>query len=194
MSLIVIEGTDGSGKSSLIKEMKKKYPHFVFVSDPGETSIGKQIREILLNCDNKNISDISELLLYCASRRQLVEEVIIPSLSQGKTVVSDRYIYSTMVYQSAAKCSCFEELITLSCASIFPQRVIFLDLSPEEGLKRINRTKDRLEEKGLSFMEKNYKLYLDILSRYDNVSYIDASKSIEEVHKEVFYIIEKEKL
>jgi dTMP kinase len=155
------EGIEGAGKSTLINSVHRALQNeniaTLLTREPGGTTLGKEIREILLNSSQStSISPLAELLLFFADRAQHLSEVIIPALSDEKTVLCDRFIYSTIAYQ------CFgrgldrapvKTLIDLTLGSIRPHGVILLDLPVEAGLQRASKrsTPDRFEKENISF-------------------------------------------
>src|SRR3989344_5309862 len=96
---IVFEGGDGSGKSTFVERLKKEYPNFVYTQDPGGTGLGEQIRTLLMSDKTSGIDVRAELLLFLASRAQMVSEEIRPALENGKTVISNRFVLSSIASQ-----------------------------------------------------------------------------------------------
>ncbi len=154
---ITFEGSEGSGKSThsklLCNYLKKKGYRVVFLREPGGTAISEKIRRILLSPKNKSILPQTEMLLYMAARSQLVQEVILPALRQGKIVVCDRFLDSTLAYQGyglgldiAAIKYLGRKIIRLR-----PDLTIFMDLPAEKGLKRCGRQKDRIEQRSFDY-------------------------------------------
>lgn len=147
MSLfITFEGPDGSGKSTqidLVGEYLRRLGYRVFCTrEPGGTSIGDQIRKILHDVGNTEMAARAEILLYSASRAQLVEQVILPRLAQGEIVLCDRYADSTYAYQGYGRQLDFDtlRLITrFATQALIPDLTIYLDLAVEEGLRRKER-------------------------------------------------------
>lgn len=166
--LITFEGCEGVGKSTqvrLLKEyLEKTGQEAIFIREPGGTRISEKIREIILSIDNKEMSDDCELLLYNASRAQLISEVISPALKSGKLVICDRFIDSTLAYQGHARGLGFEyvkilnEFVAKDC---FPDATVYLDLNPKDAFRRKGGADkaDRLESETLSFHERVYEGY-----------------------------------
>lgn len=196
---LVFEGPDGSGKSTMVAEVQRhltvKGIDAVFVRDPGGTEIGGRIREILLDPDLDNMDPLAELMLYAASRAQLVGEIIAPALDAGKIVISDRYTYSTLAYQgvngTVAEAQ-LKEIVHLGIERATPHHLIFLDVPAHIGLERIQRAHDRMENKGLQYMEDVRQRYLgQIDAMPDNaVTVIDATDPILEVQKNVLEVVD----
>jgi len=165
---IVFEGIDGCGKSTqakrLIASLKKSGKKVISIREPGGTPVGEKIRDLLLH-SKTTISAKSELFLYMASRAQLVEDVIRPSLESGKIIICDRYYYSTAAYQGAAgKTGVKEVLFLAEKIARFPKpdRVILLDLPAKAAFARLQGPKDRMEQKGTAYMERARNAFLRI--------------------------------
>lgn len=140
---ITLEGPDGSGKTSQIKPLANfmiSNGYDVLVArEPGGTSIGNQVRDILMNMKNKSMKPRTETLLFCAARAQIVEEVIKPNLAAGKIVLLDRYADSTMAYQGYGHqndLDLIRQLLLFATGGLKPNLTLLLDIDPEEGLKR----------------------------------------------------------
>lgn len=158
---IVIDGPDGCGKSTQVRllssYLRRRGYSVQVIREPGGTAIGERIRRILLDPKNQQMTVITELFLYMASRSQLVQEVIKPALKQGKIIISDRFLSSSIVYQGLAGGvgkNMVEEIGKIATEGITPDLVFILDVSPKEGLRRAQRLKghpDRMEKKQLLF-------------------------------------------
>lgn len=140
--IIVIEGGDGAGKGSVISSLRQKfsgYGNVIFTREPGGTEIGEAIRSVLMDKKHTKITPLTELLLFCASRAQHVEELIRPAIADGKIVISDRFWYSTFAYQICGRIlqfhNLFQRLHNVIVGSLSPI-VIYLDVEPEIGLQR----------------------------------------------------------
>ncbi len=201
--LIALEGPDGSGKTTqieLLEEYLKELGYEVVrTREPGGTEISEKIREIILDNDNSNMSYMCEALLYAASRAQLVSEVIKPALSQGKMVICDRFVYSSMVYQGIGSGLGMERIKSINEAALdgLEADLTFMITIPyEEGLKRkkMQRTLDRLENSGNEFHKKVFEGYLDICKKYDKIEVIDGNRNVDEIHKDIINVIKKIKL
>ena len=197
---IVFEGTDGAGKSVMLEATRKylesRGRDALFVQDPGGTAIGSAIRNILLNPEFSQMTPLTELLLYSASRNQLVTEHILPALQQGRDVISDRFIYSTLAYQGASGQLPEDLLYTITeagAAALNPDNILFLDLPAETGLSRISGKKDRVEEKGLAYMNEVRRCYLRALDHLPTgcVKIIDAVKPLPVVRNRVLEYIDE---
>lgn len=198
---IALEGPDGSGKSTVIKGIRKYFENkgvnIVETREPGGTIIGEAIRRILLDNRNKNMLPETEALLLAAARGQHVKEKIIPAIESGKVVLCDRFILSSLAYQGVGRGLGIEEVRMINdfaIKGIRPDLTLFFHVDPETTLHRKTHKKggDRLETEGLSFHRKVYNGYLEILEKYsDNVKTIDATKSKSEVLDQSIYHIEK---
>ncbi len=164
---ISFEGTDGSGKTTqmrlLVARLRSQGLPVVESQEPGGTSIGKQIRQVLLDPLNQEMAPMTELLLMFASRAQAVSEVILPGLNRGEIVVSDRFTDSTLAYQGAARDLGFETVWAahrLALGVLLPDITICVNVDVEAGLKRAHRRNDssangsneaRLDQQSLEF-------------------------------------------
>jgi dTMP kinase len=140
---ITLEGPDGSGKTTQVKPLvdfllSKGYPIFS-AREPGGTSIGDQVREILMRLDNKSMDPRTETLLFCAARAQLVSEVIRPQLAKGNIVLLDRYADSTLAYQGYGHQNDLEQIrqiLQFATGGLKPDLTILFDIDAETGLHR----------------------------------------------------------
>lgn len=192
---ITVEGTDGAGKSTQIQlltdYLKSKGRNVILKREPGGTEISEKIRELILDVNNKEMSDVAEALLYAASRAQLVQQVIKPALVKGEVVICDRFVDSSIVYQGIARGlgkNMVEEINRFAIDGIMPDITLFFDLSPEIGIKRKMQDQklDRMESEKLDFHLRVYEGYKTLTNMYsDRIRRIDANMTIEEVHKQV---------
>lgn len=149
---IVLEGPDRAGKSSqaqrLARALRRRRP--LVVREPGGTNVGERIRSILLR---REMCIESEVLLYMASRAQLVRERIVPALTEGRWVVCDRFLYSSVAYQGAAGVPrrAIWDVGRFAVGGARPDLVIFLDLDPEAAFKRGPKRRDRIERRPLAY-------------------------------------------
>jgi dTMP kinase len=184
--LIVLEGIDGSGKSTLMRQLNQnlvKYGRDVLcVEEPGGTPAGERIRQLVLD-KTLQIESIAELLLYEASRRQLVQSVIRPALDEGKIVLSDRFTMSSLVYQGYGRglsLTLVEELNWVATGGLMPDLTILLDIDVEASLLRKRGQRDRLESAGLEFLNRVRSGYLELISQpQHNGLHLDATQTIE---------------
>lgn len=192
-SFITLEGPEGAGKTTQLKQLSKTLEaigvNHIVTRDPGGTPLGRQIRRILLNPENP-VNPMSELLLYQADRAQHVGEVILPALQEGKLVLCDRYIDSTMAYQGYARGIDFkiiEELNQVATGGLRPELTILFDLESSEGLSRLHPGgHDRLEREAIEFHHKVRDGYHQLVKKEpDRWKTIDASKPMTTVQTEL---------
>lgn len=198
---ITLEGPDGSGKSTisrfLLDYLKKRKIDFIFTREPGGTPIGENIRKIILDKKNINMSPRTEALLYAASRSQHISEKIKPALDDGKVVVCERFVLSSLAYQGYARGLGIEEVKDINdfaIEGVIPDLTLFFNVDPIYALNRKTNRKegDRLEKEGVNFHSKVYDGYKKLISLYpEKIKLIDASKSIEETFDQVRKEIEK---
>ena len=166
---IVLEGTDGCGKSTQIRLLAERLKGLgrdvETVRDPGSTPIGEAIRAVLLNPEFAEMSVRTEMMLYMASRAQLVAERIEPALAAGRVIVSDRFVTSTLVYQGFAGGLDVAEINRLheyACGGTRPDLVVVVDIPVEVSRTRLGRGLDRMEAKSGAFHEKVRQGYLKV--------------------------------
>ena len=196
---ISIEGPDGAGKSTqlknIIKYFKEKDIDIIFTREPGGTEIGEKIRKIILDKENEKMCDMAEALLYAASRAQHVNEKIKPKLDEGRVVLCDRYVDSSIAYQGYGRE--LGELVTVindyAIAGVKPDITILLLINPVEGRGRINNNeKDRLEIQKDDFHQRVYEGYRKLCEKEPSRFHvIDASKNIEAVKADIYSILDK---
>ena len=190
---ITFEGIDGCGKSTqaklLLEYMNKSGVETILVREPGGTNISESIREILLHSSSGQMGDRTESLLMTASRAQLTQEVIIPNMDQGKFVIADRYSDSTLAYQGGGRNLDIEWLIELNNYATFtllPDITFFVDIRPEEALKRLDSNKDRIEGEGIEFQARVRKTYHELAERFnDRYVILDGYSEIGDIHQNV---------
>ncbi|HBG49404.1 MAG TPA: dTMP kinase [Cyanobacteria bacterium UBA9971] len=193
---ITFEGADGSGKSTQLKMaaefFRNKGFEVVSTRDPGGTPLGQKIREILLHHDGK-VASYCELFLYLADRAQHIDEKIIPALEEGKVVLCDRYVDSSLAYQGYARGIDTEEILMLNnivAKSLMPDLTFVFDVSIEVAEQRVGETKDRLESEAKEFHQKVRFGFLDLAKKFPNrIKVIDANQEIEKVHSDVIKIL-----
>jgi len=200
---ITLEGGEGSGKSTAIKTIVPRLEALgykvVLTREPGGTPIAEEIRNVILDKKNTAMDPMTEALLYAASRRQHVVERIKPALKEGKVVLCDRYIDSSLAYQGGARGLGIDKVYDINqyaTDGLLPDITIFFNLTPEKGLERIganaNREVNRLDVEKLSFHEKVYSAFKELMRRYpDRIVEIDASKDPKTVAEEAYDAIIK---
>ena len=190
---ISLEGIEGCGKSTqarILSDYVSELGYRVTLTrEPGGTPIAEKIREMLLDRKNESMTSITELFLYLASRAQHVEQIIMPSLHEGKIVICERFSDATYVYQGFARgldLQIIENLTQIATSGLEPDLTIVLDLEVEEGLLRAEKLKnhlDRLESQSADFHNKVRNGYLTIACKHpERVKVVDAKGSIEDVH------------
>ena len=186
---ITLEGSEGSGKSTqarlLCRYLKSKHIPFLFIREPGGVKLSEKIRSILLDVKNKDMDDICETLLYMAARAQLVKEVILPAIKQGKVVICDRFLDSTIAYQgygNGVNLHFIKYLGDYVTHGIKPHLTFIFDLGVKKGLARTGKTKDRIELRSLHYHNRVRWGYL-MLSRQDpkRIKLINAKGSIDQI-------------
>ncbi len=202
---ITFEGPDGAGKSTIIKLVHEKLLqdgfNIVLTREPGGTPIAEKIRDIILDNSNQALDARTEALLYAASRRQHLVEKIWPALKEGKIVLCDRFLDSSLAYQGGGRNLGVENVLNINLfatENTYPDLTLFFDVSPEVGLARVSKDKkrvaDRLDNENENFHDKVYKTFKEIVEQNKNrIVVIDASKSIDEVVETTYKII-KERL
>ncbi|RPJ13567.1 MAG: dTMP kinase [Desulfobacteraceae bacterium] len=199
---ITFEGIEGSGKTTQIRHvaefLKKKGKDCIVTREPGGTETGRKIRAILLDPESRGIDPSAELLLYMADRAEHISKVVRPALSEGKTVLCDRYFDATVAYQGYAR-GLDMDFLKMMHKIVFndlkPDITFLLDLSPEAGLSRAWRQikegeragiETRFEKEELAFHEKVRNGYLELASREpERFVIVDAGKDEENVSKDI---------
>lgn len=179
MSLfITFEGIDGSGKTTqarlLYGSLRRRGFRARLVREPGSTALGERLRRLLSSprgaTASPPIDPLAEVLLFAAARTQLVKEIILPSLREGITILSDRYLHSTMAYQGYGRgidLKALEAINRLSTEDLKPDLIVLLDLEPGEALLRMGRAKEnsRFEEEELTFHQRIRNGYLEMAAK-----------------------------
>ena len=198
---ITFEGIDGCGKSTqarlLLDHMNNSGVETILVREPGGTNISESIREILLHSSSSQMGDRTESLLMTASRAQLTQEVIIPNIDQGKFVIADRYSDSTLAYQGGGRNLDIEWLIELNNYATFtllPDITFFVDIRPEEALRRKDSDKDRIEGEGIELQTRVRKTYQILAERFnDRYVIIDGYAEKGDIHQKVLNEMKRRK-
>ena len=192
---ITLEGCEGVGKSRQLAFLKEYMTNngidFVVTREPGGGKISETIREIILDGNNKEMTNECEALLYAAARVQHLNDIVEPALKQGKLVLCDRYLDSSYAYQAYARglgMEFVEKINSYAIENFTPDYTIFLDLSPEEAFKRKGGVdkNDRLELSGFEFHQKVYEGYLAVAKNNpERVIRIDPTGTKEETHAKI---------
>lgn len=189
-----MEGPDGSGKTTQInlleQYLKEAGYECLITREPGGTVIGEEVRELILNPEYKEMSPVTEMLLYAASRAQLVHEVIGPALEAGRIVISDRFVDSSIVYQGIARNLGISTVAAVNAPGIGiyrPDGIFFIDLSEAEGIRRKKNQKklDRMEQESIDFHHLVSEGYRKVLAERPEVIKIDGGKDIDVIQKKI---------
>lgn len=196
---VSIEGTDGVGKSTQIENIERYFEEkdipYVITREPGGTEIGEKIRDIILDKNNSEMSDMTEALLYAASRAQHVKEVIKPALDAGKAVICDRFVDSSLAYQGYGR-MLGESVSVINGFAVdgyMPDLTFVICLNPEIGISRIDSDyKDRLESETMSFHQKVFQGYLELGKKYpQRIVAIDGKDTVEEIKTEIYLHLDR---
>jgi len=188
---VTFEGLDGSGtttQSELLRQhLEEAGRDVVLTREPGGTDLGERVRELVLG--DTQISPWAEAALFAAARAELVSEVIGPALERGADVVCDRYLDSSLVYQGLARGLGVDRVLALNLDAIrgiLPDVTFLLVVDPEEARRRSGPPGDRIEREGDEFLRSVDQAYRELASIFaGRITTIDASKSVEDVAKEV---------
>ena len=198
---ITIEGPEGSGKTSaitaVINKLEEMGYQIVRTREPGGTEIAEQIRNVILDKANTNMDPRTEALLYAASRRQHLVEKVWPALKEGKIVICDRYLDSSLAYQGGARGLGIENILNINLfatENTWPNLTLLFDIDPTIGLSRISsnaeREVNRLDLEKLDFHTKVRNTFLSLSKQYpERYVVIDASLSMEEVANKALQVI-----
>ena len=198
---ITIEGTEGSGKTTVAKELAKLLTangyEVVHTREPGGTPISESIRNVILDKNNTSMDGRTEALLYAASRRQHLVEKIWPALKEGKIVLCDRFLDSSLAYQGYARGLGYDEVLNINLfatENTYPDLTLFFVIEPEAGLQRIaknkNREVNRLDLEKLPFHQKVYDAFIELSKKFpERYVTIDASQSLEKVIEDAYNAI-----
>lgn len=204
MSLFVtFEGGEGSGKSTALRliaeRLEKEGIPFILTREPGGTPIAEEIREVILDKKNTAMDPRTEALLYAASRRQHLVEKVWPALKEGKLVLCDRYLDSSLAYQGGARNLGIDAVLNINLFATegtYPDLTLLFDIEPKLGLERIAANKgrevNRLDLEKISFHEGVRNTFHELAKRYsDRYVIIDASKSVDEVVENAYKAIKE---
>ena len=194
-AFLTVEGLDGSGKGTQIERLSDALDRWGFevvhTREPGGTPIGEKIREILLDRANAGMEDVTEALLYAASRAQHVREKILPAVAEGKVVLCDRFLDSSVAYQGGGRQLGIDEVLRINAPAVegaMPDLTVYLDLDHTESLKRrcAASEPDRMEMEAESFHARVEDGYHQLIARDpDRFVVVDASKTRDEIAAEI---------
>jgi dTMP kinase len=192
---IVIEGLEGAGKSSALQTIKQYLepviPKILYTREPGGTRVGELVRSMIKEkVPEQPMDPRAELLLLYAARVQLIETVIRPALNAGTWVISDRFELSSFAYQGGGRGldkQMIAHLSSFCIKNIQPDLILFLDISPEQGLERVHKRgkTDRIEQESLSFFREVCQGYHDHIKTMSNVVCLDASQPMHLVQESI---------
>jgi len=201
-NFITFEGIDGCGKSTqvkmLVEAMNRSNQKTISVREPGGTVISEEIRQILLHNHLQDICDRTEALLMTGSRAQLTYQLILPKLNAGINVIADRYLDSTLAYQGGGRNIKIDWLIKLNEFATYdlePKATFFIDVLPEEAVRRKSKEKDRIERAGIELQTRVRKAYLELSNRFqERFVMIDGHDSIDDIHGSILAELRRRKL
>ena len=198
---VTIEGPEGSGKSSVTKEVVKLLEAdgeiVVLTREPGGTPIAEEIRNVILDKKNTAMDPMTEALLYAASRRQHLVEKVWPLSKEGKIVISDRFLDSSLAYQGGARGLGIDNILALNqyaTDGFYPDLTLLFDIDPRIGMQRIaannNREVNRLDLEKIDFHDNVRKTFLELAERFkDRFVVLDASKPFDAVVQDAYHAI-----
>ena len=197
---ITFEGPDGSGKTTVSKavadQLRAEGYQVRYTREPGGSAISEKIRDIILDPANTEMDPRTEALLYAASRRQHLVDIVLPLIEQGVTVISDRFVDSSIAYQGYGRQIGADEVYAINAFAIenyMPVKTIFLNVSAETGLARIQANRavlDRLDAESTDFHKRVFDGYQKVIAQYaDRMIVVDASREVDEVIAEVYSIV-----
>ena len=195
---ITLDGIDGVGKSTQIQRLVAYWSaggrDVLTVRDPGSTQIGTRLRSILLD-SQITLHRRTEAMLFMASRCEMIETVIRPALSAGKSVISDRFLLANVVYQSVGgqvDPQTLWQIGRLANGGLQPDLTLLLDMPAEASMKRLNRAADRMEARGIEYLETVRQAFLDELPNSSaGHEIIDADQPIDQVTQQIFEAVQK---
>jgi len=201
---LTFEGMDGSGKTTqmrlLAERLRARGRDVLETAEPGGTRIGIEIRRILLDAANQELGPTAEMLLYFACRAQNVDEWIMPALTAGKIVLSDRFTDSTLVYQGCGRGLGAETVMALdriACRGLVPDLTLLIDIDAETSLARAHarnaseRTGDRMDEQSLEFHRRVYEAYHALAAREAHrFRIVDGCAAVDAIAAEIWKAVE----
>lgn len=196
---ITVEGGDGAGKSTQIRNIESFFSEKGFsvlhTREPGGTRIGEMLREILLDRSNTEMDAVTEMLIYAASRAQHVRELIVPALESGSVVICDRFVDSSIAYQGFGRelGEMVAEVNMRATGGLRPDITFWLDIDPKLGKERAAGagSLDRLELEKLDFHYRLYEGYKSLAgSEPERIKRIDASRTKDEMRDEIYSFLE----
>ena len=195
---VAFEGGEGAGKSTQVRLLSKALSdrghEVVTTFEPGDTPVGKRLREILLGHDTGALDPRTEALLYAADRAEHVASVVRPLIERGAICLSDRYIDSSIAYQGAGRTldpADIQRVSEWATGGLWPDLTIVLDIDPEIGLTRFSAPADRLEAEPLAFHRRIREHFLALAQREpDRYLIVDATASVDDVSASIWGVVE----
>ena len=200
---IVFDGTEGCGKSTQAKLLRQRVmddpaaglsaDDVLLVRDPGTTAIGEKVRAILLDPANAEMAMRCEMLLYMASRAQMMHETILPALAAGKCVICDRFVSSTLAYQLGGDGLTAQDIRTVANVAIsnrWPDITIIFDMPVHLSSARLDRPLDRIEQRPISYHEQVRKNYLLQAKDSPSVHILEADRDPKLIHADVMKLLD----
>ena len=201
---ISFEGPDGAGKTTALEKLlpllKERTDKEVVLSrEPGGSIIAEKIRKIILDIHDEEMDPRTEALLYAAARRQHLVDAVLPALEEGKVMLSDRFVDSSIAYQGGGRQIGTKEVGEINDFAIdghLPDLTVYFDVTPDVGLSRIRKdhegAMDRLEKEALSFHQRVYDSYMEIVKNNpDRIKTVDAAQPVEKVVDDTLDVIIK---
>ena len=189
---VCFEGGEGAGKSTQARKLtdwlRAEGYDVLLTHEPGDTAVGKQLRDIVLDPATGDLSPRTEALLYAADKAEHVDKVVAPALGEGKVVITDRYVDSTLAYQGAGRSLAdrdVERVARWATADLRPHLTVVLDLPPEQGLDRFAE-RDRIEAESDEFHQRVRDMFLRLASgQPEHYLVVDARKPVDEIAREI---------
>lgn len=197
---VTFEGCEGSGKSTQVRLLSEKLKQagvdFIVTREPGGSAVAEQIRKIILDGANSAMCDECEALLYAAARIQHLKEIVEPALAEGKLVLCDRFVDSSLAYQGYARGLGEEYVASVNSAALnkyAPDLTLFLDISPESAFERKHGADkgDRIEQLGLDFHRKVYEGYLALAAKYPRICAVECGGTKFETSERIFKMLKE---
>jgi dTMP kinase len=194
---VCFEGGEGSGKSTqsrLLSEALTERGYRVLLTfEPGDTSVGKELRRIVLSPETGMLADKTEALLYAADKAEHVETTVLPALARGEVVITDRYVDSTLAYQGAGRAldvTEVEEVARWATGDLRPHLTVVLDLEPQAGLDRFTE-RDRIEGESLEFHQRVREAFVAMAAQApEHYVVLDARAPVEKIHRQILERLE----
>ena len=195
---ITFEGCEGSGKSTQIRLLSQyldsKNIPYITTREPGGSAISEQIRKIILDGGNMEMCDECEALLYAASRIQHIRDTVLPALNEGKLVICDRFIDSSLAYQGEARGLGMEYVGAINALALEkyrPDLTVFLDIPPDKAFRRKHGAdkNDRMEMQGMEFHMRVYGGYKKLLAKYPRICAVECNGTKFQTHENIIALL-----